>query len=413
MKKYWKAIAVLVSIVLSIGIFYVNSAISAENHPQFAIQTLSGDAQEVKPLVLEGAYSISSSADYISTDIKITEQGASYNNRYSFFDRISGIPTEIKELQEQYRTFMRGKQSSIHQYFEDNEFLAYANVDQKISSLGTNNFKFEISMLNKADDKVNSFTIKVPDEGKLDYVSVEDVQLIEDKMYVVTQNMESNNSDFNDEKHIYEIDIISQKITSHKALLKSTQSNEDFYTSIEIVENSPTAPKENIILLKTEETMVRETESMRPIDFKQEIMSYNLATQEIESVNVPGLNLEENRLSFVEGSTVYFTRVENQEMIITSYRLGENQVDQDYRIQLQAKVENESLQLDPFQVPMISIKEGKIYIVSQEWDSNSNGDVAVVDMETGEALYSGQIALETSSEVQEKFELYITGIYVK
>lgn len=408
MRKYWKSIAVIIGIVLSIGTFYVNSAMSAEHYPEFAIQTLSGDEQEVKSLVLDGAYLISSSTNYVSTDLKITAQGSSYNS-HSFLDQIIGYyPTVIKELQEEYRTFMRGKQPMVNLYFEDNEFLAYANADHKISSLGQSNFNFEISVLNKGNDKVTSFTLEVPDEGEVDYVFVEDVQLVENKMYLITQNVVSNNDEFNDEKHIYEIDIISQEVTNHEALLKFTQSKENLSTSVSLVESSPTAANEHIILLKTEEAVMEEAESTKVTDYKQEIVSYNLATKENETVNVPGLRLEENQLSYAKGSTIYFTKIEEQELVITPYRLGENQVDQDFRIQLQSPIEKE-----PLESPMISVKEGKLYVVSRQMNSNFNGDIVVVDMQTGKPLFTGQIALKNSSVEKENFELYINEIYLK
>ncbi|MFD1032889.1 hypothetical protein [Metaplanococcus flavidus] len=407
MRKYWKSMAIVIGIVLGIGTFYVNSAMSAENYPDFAIQTLSGDPEEVESLVLDGSYIISSPANYVSTDLKITAQGSSYHSR-SFLDRIIGYyPTVIKELQEEHRTFMRGKHPMVNLFFEDNEFLAYAYADHRISSLGPNNFNFEISVLNKADDKVNSFTLEVPDEENVNHVFVIDVQLVEDTIYIITQNMMRNNEGFNDEMHIYEIDLVSQELTNNEALLKYTQWNEDIHTHIQLVENSPTAANKHIILLKMEEAMMEAAESIRVTDSKQEIIFYNLATKENETVNVPGLSLEENQLSFVEGSTIYFTRIEEQELIITPYRLGENQVDQDFRIQLQATIENE-----PLQIPMISVKEGKLYVVSYQMDSNSNGDVVVVDIQTGKTLFEGQIALETSSEEQGKFELYLNEIYI-
>ena len=408
MKKYWKSIAIIIGIVLSIGTFYVNTARSAEHHPEFVIQTLSGDAEEVKSLVLEGSYMNSSPINYISTNLKITAQDSTYNNR-SFLDQIIGhYPTLIKELQEEYRTFMRGKDPLVNLYFEDNEFLAYADADYSIGSMGPKDFNFEIAVLNKGDGEINSFTLEVPEGGGLQHVFVEDVQLVENKLYLITQNTVNKNEDFNEEMHIYEIDLASQNIISHEAVLNFTQWKENTHINIRLVESSPMAANEEIILLKTEETMIEEPESIRVTDSKQEIITYNLATKENETVNIPGLSLEENQLGFVEGSTLYFTRVEEQELVVTSYRLGENRVDQDFRIHLQATIEKEHA---PF--PMISVKEGKLYVASQQMNSKSNGNVAVVDVQTGETLFKGQIAIKNPSEEKLNFELHMHEIYVK
>lgn len=408
MKKYWKSIAVISGIILSIGTFYVNSAISAEHYPDLTVQTINGDAEEMESLIIEGAYRNLSSVNYMGTDLKITAQGSSYD-RPSLLDRVIGYyPTVIKELQDEYRSFMRGKHLAANQYFEDNEFLAYANVDQRISSHGPSKFNFEISVLNKADDEVVSFSLKVPAEEGMDHVFLEDVQLVEDKIYLITQNMTIKNDDFIDEKRVYEIDRISQKLTNQEALLKFTQWKESLHTHTRLAEGNPTAANEHIIMVKTEDTVMEETESIRVTDSKQEIISYNLASKVTETINIPGLNLEENQVSFVKGSTIYFTRVEEQELIVTPYQLGANQVEQDYRVQLHSTIENGHLEH-----PMVSVEEDKLYVVSYQIDSNLNGDVAVLDMQTGKLLFQGQITLENSSEKHEDFEIYMNEIYVK
>lgn len=109
MKKYWKVTATLIITVLSFGIFYMNIAMSAEHLPELVIQTKTGDKEEIRDIVLEGSYTDISSNNYLSSRFKLTAEGSEYNNR-SFLSEIIGQPaTRIKELQEEYRSFMRGK----------------------------------------------------------------------------------------------------------------------------------------------------------------------------------------------------------------------------------------------------------------------------------------------------------------
>ncbi|WP_158413535.1 hypothetical protein [Gracilibacillus boraciitolerans] len=42
MKKYWKFTAIIAVIVLSLGTFFVTSATSATEYPEFVIKTTSG-----------------------------------------------------------------------------------------------------------------------------------------------------------------------------------------------------------------------------------------------------------------------------------------------------------------------------------------------------------------------------------
>ncbi|WP_223701664.1 hypothetical protein [Sutcliffiella deserti] len=402
MKKYWKSLAIIVGIVLSITTFYVNSARSAEHYPEFIIETQSGDEQVMDSLVLEGSYSNTSSMSYVSTNLRITTEGSTYNSR-SFLDQIIGYhPTYIKELQQDYRTFMRGKFPSSSLYYEDNEFLAYANVEYTFGTFGPDDFKFEIAVLNKEDNKTNSFALEVPGAVELDHIFVEDVQLIDNKLYLITQNMVRKNDDYHDKKHIYEIDIVNQEIITHEDIYTFAKWQEHTHSYVRLVESNPSAANENIIFLKTEETMVEEPESTRVTDFKQEIILYNLVTKEKESINVPGLDLKENQLSYVDKSIIYFTRLEEQELVVTPYRLDDKQTGQEVRIYLE---------LD--QIPMIQIKDGKLYAAPHQITSNSVGDVAVIDAKTGETLSTGQITLKNASDEKGNFELYVHEIFMK
>lgn len=406
MRKYWKFTAIIVVIVLSIGTFYVSTSTSAEQYPEFVIQTLDGNAEEIEPLVLEGSYTDTSSMNYVSTNLKITSEGSIYNSR-SFLDQVIGQPpTVIKALQEEYRTFMRGKTSWVDLYFENSQFLAYVDVNYKMGSLRSSDFKFDISLLNKEDDNINSFKLEVPKERELEHIIVEDVQMVEDELYIITQNMMRNNDDSYDEKHIYRIDIANQKISNHEAIIQVPTGQVNTYTNVRLIGTSPTKANEHLIIVKTEEKVVEETESTRVEDIKQEIISYNIATKEKERINVPDLRLKENQLSFFDGSTIYFTKLDGQELVVTPYSLVDDQVGQVFSIQLSSETDN-------VQVPLITVKYGKLYAAASRKSSTVNADVIVADVKTGETLFKGQLALENSSEEKGNFELNMHEIFVK
>ncbi|MEH7010953.1 hypothetical protein V7087_09035 [Neobacillus niacini] len=405
MKKYWKFAAIIVVIVLSIGTFYVNSARSAEHYPEFVIQTLSGDAEEIKPLVLEGSYSDTSTMNYVSTNLKIAADGSTYNS-LSFLDRVIGQPpTVIKEFQEEYRTFMRGKDLLVDSFFENNQFLAYADVNYKMGSLRSRDFKFDISVLNKEDGNINSFTVEVPDGAELEYVFVEDVQMVEDELNLITQNTMRNNDDFFDEKHIYTIDMANQKISYHEAISQVPEGQNDNRIEVQLIGTSPTKANEHLIIVKTEKKVIEDTESIREEVINQEIISYNLETKEKEKINVPDLRLDENQLSFFDGSTIYFMKLDGQELVVTPYSLVDDQIGQAFSIQLFGEK-------DIVHGQMTTVKDGKLYVASSQMNSNINADVIVADVKTGEILFKGQLALKDSSEEQGNFDLYMHEMFV-
>ncbi|WP_112180408.1 hypothetical protein [Paraliobacillus zengyii] len=405
MKKYWKLISTTAIIVLSIGTFYVNVALSAEQFPTFVIKTVSGDKAEIKPLVLQGYYEETNS--YVSNNLTITTEGSTYMG-YTFLDQLIGQPdVMIEELQEEYRGFMRGKTTWIDLFYEDEQYLAYGDVSYKMGSMRLSDFKFDVSLLNKKDVDTNAFTLEVPNGENLEYMSVDSVQLNGNELTLITQNSILKNDEYYDEKHIYTINIDDQAISSHEELYQVTQGDGNTYTNVQLVETSPTNTNEHIILLKTEEEMMEEMESSRTVEMNQEIISYNLVTKERETIDVPELNLEENQLSFFEGSTLYFTKVAEQELVVTPYNLMDEQVGQ--AITLPLSSDNE----EGVQPPMIMVNNGKIYVAESQMNKDLDANVVVADLNTGETLFEGQIALEDSSEEIGNYELYIHEIVLR
>lgn len=405
MRKYWKFIATITVIVVSIGTFYVTSTMSAESHPEFVIKTISGNAEEIKPLVLEGSYADTSSMSYVNTNLKITAEGSTYYSS-SFLDQIIGQPpTVIKEFQEKYRTFMRGKDSFINNFFENEQFLAYATVDYNSGSFQSRDFKFDISVLNKGEGNIDSFMVDVPDGGGLDYIFVEDVQKVEDELYLITRNTMNG---YNEEEHIYTIDIANQKVSNHEAIIQTTSVQSDTRINLQLVETSPTKANVHLIIVKTELKLIEDMESTREEVINQEILSYNLATKEKEIIDVPELRLDENQLSFFDGSRIYFTRLNGQELVVTPYSLVDNHVGKSYSIVLSGENGNVGGQ-------MTTINDGKLYIASSQMSPtlNIDADVVVADAETGETLFRGQVTLKDSAKKTGNFDLNLHEIHVK
>ena len=407
MRKYWKLATTIAVIVLSIGTFYVNSATSAEQYPKFVIHTQSGDPEEIKPLVLEGSYSDTTSMNYVSTNLKITADGSTYNSR-SFLDQLIGQPpTLIKEFQEEYRTFMRGKSSDVNSFFENKQVLVYADVNYNMSSLRSRDFKFEISVLNKEDGNIDSYTVEVPDDGELEYLYVEGVQMVESELHLITQNMKRSSEDYYDEKYIYTIDMANKKISNHESIIQVPEWHDDQHIYVQLINSSPATAKEHLIFVKTEEKVIEDTESTREEFINQEIISYNIATKEKKILNVPDFRIDNNQLSFFDGSTIYFMRLGGQGLEVTPYSLVDDQVGQAFSIQLSGE---EGI----FPATMATVKDSKLYIASSQLSPKLNlkAVVLVADVNTGETLYKGQLALEDTSKEKGDFELYFHEMFV-
>ncbi|SEM73138.1 hypothetical protein SAMN05192533_105122 [Mesobacillus persicus] len=407
MRKYWKFMSILVVIILSIGTFYVKSVTSEANHPEFVIDTQSGDAKEIEPLKLVGYYSDTSSMDYTSTDVKISSEGSTYERR-SFLDQIIGEPPAvIKEYQEKYRSFMRGKGLNVNSFFENNQFLAYADVDYKTDSFHSHDFKFPISILNKEDASVQSFTVDIPDSENMDYAYMEDLQIIEDELYIITNNMIRNPEGSFDEKHVYTIDLANQTLSNDDTFSQVPEGQEGNHIVAQVIRTSPTEANDHMILLQKEIKVIHDPESYREEVVKQEVISYNLATKEKESISVSDLPFN-SELSFFDGSTIYFIGIEGQEIFVTPYHLADGQAGEEYRLQLSGEDGHGS-------APMTTIKDGKLYLSGQQLTPKLNinaADVIVADVETGDILFKGQITLD-DPKAKNQYELYLHEMLVE
>lgn len=404
MKKYWKFTATIAVIVLSIGAFYVNSALSAPQYPEFEIKKQSGDAEEIKSLVLEGGYHEGIVMSYTNTHYKITSDGSENRNGNSLIDQVRGQQTPvIKDLQKKYRDFMRGKSQSIDSFFENDKLLAYADVKYKMGDSFSRDFKFVISILNKEDGNTTSFNINVPDSSVADYIFVEDVQVIDNELKLITHNTINKNETYFNEKHIYTLDISTGTITKNEKILSIPQEQGNSYVDARLIKSNPIQANENLVFLTTQSNFEEGSDGFKESSSSIELISYNLKTQKNDTIEMLE-SLKDSQVSFFDGSTIYFTKFSEQSLIVIPFSIENHEVGKEFTIQLSNAINNE--------VPsLIIVKESKLYTVSQIMNSKTNASVAVVNVKTGESLYEGEVVMKDTPKNKE-FELNIYDMSV-
>lgn len=406
MKKYWKFTSIMTVIVLSIGTFYVNSAMSATQFPEFVISKKSGNAEEIKSLVLEGGYHEGSPINYTSNHLKITHDSSDYRNGSSLLDLVIGHPAPmIQELQDKYRNFMRGKGQNLDSFFENSKLLAYADVKYKIGVSTSRDFKFAISILDKEAGNATSFTIKVPDSSVVEYIYVEDVQVVDNELKMITHNYTSDNEKYVNEKHIYTLDISTGAIKSNETIFSfpDQQGNTNIYA--ELIRTSHKQAHENLIFIKTHEKMIQGEESDISGEISRELISYNLKSKEQKKIELPE-SLKEHQISFFDGSTIYFSKLSEKNFVVTPFSIENDQAGTEYTLQLSNEISN----TEP---PMIVVKDGKLYVTTQLTNLTTKASVAVFDVKTGETLYEGEVERKNSPDNMKEFELYIYEMSVK
>ena len=403
MKKYWKFTSIIAVIVLSIGTFYVNSAMSAKQYPDFVINKKSGNAEEIKSLMLEGGYHEGNSMNYTNNHLKITHDSSDYRNGSSLIDLVIGHPAPmIQELQDEYRNFMRGKEN-LDSFFENNKILAYADVKYKIGSSTSRDFKFAISVLDKEDDNATSFTIKVPDSSVVEYLYVEDVQVIDNELKIITHNYTSENEKYFNEKHIYTLDISTGVIKNNETIFSIPDQN-DKHIDARLIKTNLKKANENLIFLINQSEIIHHEESDMEGETSQELISYNLKTKEQKVIELPE-SLKEHQMSFFEDSTIYFSKLSEKNLIVTTFSIVDNQMKE-----FTTPISNEENNMES---AIIVVKDGKLYVTTQLTNLTTKASVAVFDEKTGETLYEGEVERKNPPKNREEFELYIYEMSVK
>ncbi|QBP42205.1 hypothetical protein [Paenisporosarcina antarctica] len=406
MRKYWKSTAIITVIVLSIGAFYVNSAMSATQYPAFVIKKQSGNVEEIKSLVLEGGYYEGNSLNYTYTHLKINSDGSEYREGSSLIEQLIGQPSPfIKEMQETYRDFMRGKGQNIDSFFENDQFLAYADVKYKFNVSESSDFKFAISIFDKDNGNTASYNIKVPDSSVVDHIFVEDVQMVDNELKMITSNTIRENDKYYNDKHIYTINVSNGKIISNEVIFSIPDSQEELQSDAQLIQTDPKQANEHLVFLKTESKFIPQEESDRIDVLSKKLVSYNLKTKEINTIELSE-NLKDKQVSFFDGSTIYFTEFSEQKLVVTPLSIENNQAGSEFTIQLSNASSNE-------EPPIIIVKGSKLYAINQILNLKTKASVAVVNVKTGETLYEGEVVRKNTPESMEEFELFIYQMSVK
>lgn len=406
MKRYWKSSVICVVILLVIGTFYINSATSASEYPEFVIKKQGGDGQEVDSVVLDGYYEVGS----VGAQLQVTSEGSLYNNEKSFLDQFrNNQGPMINKLQKEHRNFMRGKYKYINNFYEDDQFLIYAAVDSETNTGGSDltltDFTFTISMLDKASDDIKNYEVDVPTNSgdRTLNMMVEDVQMFEGQLELITRNY---SGDSGDQIHLYTFDESIKQVESDDTLFFVPE--QDGKTPIRfspLKEMDPKQAHERIVYAKIigEETPQGEdTIVTEKIDV--ELISYNLKTKKKEQINVPKSLQVEGRNTVYDGSTIYFTENNEGDFIVKPFSLKDKKVKGEIMLD-QSKAENNE--------GLIEIKNGKIYALTNITDQESNAKLKVIDIKTGKKVYEGEITRKNSATKPGENDLFIHQIVVK
>ncbi|WP_121614199.1 hypothetical protein [Mesobacillus foraminis] len=411
MRRYISLIVMVIAIVLSIGTFYIKSAASAG--PEFIIKKQSGDEKEAKSVIVDGTYQKGNLVEIVN----ISSQGSEYQSDGSIAERIDQLLQDnygIEQLQKDYREFMRGKNGE-NSFYEDGDFLLYANTNHQFSSLEGLDFEFQVSILDKQSKNETSFKLQVPDSTRYSHIIVEDVQMIGNRVKVITRNGKASHpdSDMNaEELHAYSIDLANKKMTGDKTVLEVENQNKDGYTDFLKIEETQYTQSSNFVFFqKVTNTHVPMEDGSYRVDMtNKELYMFDLEKNQGKTLVLPKDLLESvhmNLLPFYDGNMLYFPVQTKDRLELASYDIAKEKVVN--RVELDQKITGNSY---------MKIKDSKVYVladpekVGQEEEPAS---IVISNLETGEALYKGVITITDGGKKTNETDAFVTlgGLIIK
>ena len=407
----------MVSLVLTIGTFYIQQSLAKSSYPQFVIETKSGDESEIKSLEIDAGYR----NEGIAENLLITSEGTEYRQDLSLVREAFDYYEEpgIKRLQDEFRNFMRGKVGNPSLFYEDEDRLIYADVggDYGFNSYEPNQFEFEIAVLNKDSNDKTSFKLMVPNNNQYQFIHVEDVQFVNDELLVITHNnlrFNESNVEYIDnnstEIHVYSFDIAEEKLLKDETIEfpEVDKENEQMVDMFMMRDEEQMVSNKSIVLTTEigEERMVEEgIYAFEPVDFQ--LIRYHLETGEQFELDLPEEVKEGYRPEIMKDDHVYFKKISDSQLDIIRYNVETQEIDVKQTFDLPLDSENVTGMFGGgIQGGTSRIDDDKVYYVSTLKSVDVDATVFVGDIETGDILYEGSIEHDpTSTTPPNKYQL--------
>lgn len=418
MKRYWKIITLAIFAMATIGTLFIQASMATNAFPEFVIKHKSGDQEEVKPLTIISDY-LENETTYIRTEI--SDKGTSYQkNESSYLNLLKEeyFQPEMKYLMKDYRSFMRGKQDTqIHSFFEDQNVLAYVGLKSSYLSTRQNQwgYSFELDVLDQKTKKNTAFELVIPKEEKYNYINIQDVQLINDELKILTVNdlstymtstQEQEVSIDQTEIHIYTVNLDTQKVVNDEMIdVITTELAPDQWQSIYAIDKGRNIGpnKYSVVLVEKNEEAVFNDYAQQTLE--RQYIVYNLETNQLEEIELPEEFNPETYPRLLSGSVMYLSKEEDNQIEIIGYDLESKQIETKQTFDLSETEGNYFRQF--------YFMNDKIYIIEQLYKEKVDSVIMIGDIQTGEILYEGTVELADSNKDQQLNKMHINEIQVK
>ena len=406
MKHYWKLLSLIVFVSLVTGAFYIQGSLASNGKPDFVIEKRSGDEEVVKNLVMSGSLQ---PGNYLEESLQIYNTETVYTSERSFIENIDNVyfSPEIKRLQQEYRNFMRAKISDPSVFYEDENYVAYADIKWEQGNIGPTRFSFDIELLEKDSEEVTVIQELLPKDRSYSYANVRDVQWIDGKLKVIAE-IHSDINGRTSEIHLYTFDLKSQQLTEDRLLISIDDEKNPNSSVTVLTEDRDIGRTKELLIEETMWKMVPYGESFRDEKVNGQLILYNYETDEQRSIEKP-----EFQFDFVSlyDSIIYFMKRTENGLEIHPYDTERSNYlnTQILPVEMPSKISEEN----GSEFPIVTIKNGRIYLMSPYKDEQTNASILVADVKTWDILYEGTIEQSNPNENGKEYPLRLYSLQVK
>lgn len=412
MRKYWKFVVVAVVTVVTLAAFYIHTTTISKSFPQYTIETLTGDEAYAAPIIINGDL-YSSYTTY--EPFTITREGTTYLRDEPFFKRAQlYFPAKyIERLQQEYRSFMRGKEEFPTNYFETEDRLYYATIP--FNNLGIRSNHVNIEVLDKETHEVQKFTFPLNDDLKDVYLT--QVVAYQDELFIVVEDEEYSEETGEREKlnaHVYTFNVATEEVTSTD-FKYYTGKNYPEFSRIHIAANDG-VPKQMLFSASyvdyvtadgrkiNEENDEYYSEQIFEIANTEKVYVFDFATREVNEFTIEGDEHIGAAVGF-DGEKVTFINVEKDELIVKQYDLNKKTI-----------VDKNQTPIENFSISLWNIMQGitkdQLFYTFMISEDSKSGDIFVIDTASLEFVYHGKITSEEQEDVTNEMEISIHEIDV-
>lgn len=366
------------------GLFYVQSTFALKEDVKVEFKKVSGSESELKNIILSATYQGKQKHLLKITDEKTIDiKTESFLYRLGKRDDRPSFDMEI--LHKQHPIFMWGKDSLPYYYYEDEKILAYSIIKAQT-------FKLEIEVLNKQSNRVTSIAYDIPEQEKYERVIVDDVQVINGELKVITTGYLKDDIEI---LNILTFDIEKQKLINMKTIDKVQHGQI-------ILENNTTIYPQKYLFFRKD--------ASRSDQPKSEYFFYNIEKDQLKKF--PGFSDIPHYIWYrvsIFDSKIYIPSSTEKGLEVRRYDIDKEKWESTLTFPYgYIKEDYSDVPFHDIHVPTIYLIQGKLYVIRPT--NNGDASIHIGDLNTGELLYEGKLTVNKPLEERIGHRLSIVGL---